>query len=361
MSSSTRYYKLGSSNEVIETTNEFNIASVWGRSYNVISETIYNTENTSYIINYYDITTSLNITQTIDSTKQRIKIYLIYPNGTIYSGATYGTYELGDRYTYSYRNFYLQTYSLTGYNNLQWNTMSDLSGTNYNLGVQYRTNSSVNFYLNKTANTYTIAYYDGTTQYTGATALSPTIATYNNNYTFPSPTPTKTNYRFNGWYLNSDLTGNVYSGGAQITWTFTENKIFYAKFIINVYDLTYNTNGIGGTSKTFNTVIVGSTPSIPIPKAVGYTFNGWYDSATGGTKKINNDGTGGYTMPAAATILYAQWTQLSDIRLSYLQNTYGIINNDNKISISEYQSSISKTSLSRTALSADFKGKGPVL
>lgn len=30
MSSSTRYYKLDSSNEVIETTNEINIAYVWG-------------------------------------------------------------------------------------------------------------------------------------------------------------------------------------------------------------------------------------------------------------------------------------------------------------------------------------------
>lgn len=228
-----------------------------------------------------------------------------------------------------------------------------------NIEIIWPFNRAVYLYATYIANTYTIAYYDGTIQYTGATALSPTTATYNNNYTFPSPT--KIGYTFDGWYFNSNLTGSAYSAGRTITWNFTANQTLYVKFTINSYDLTYNTNSIGGTSKTYNAVIFNSTPTIPIPKAVGYTFNGWYDSATGGTKKINNDGTGGYTMPAAATTLYAQWTPLSDIRLSYLQDTYGIINNDNKISISEYQSSISKTALSRTALSADFKGKGPNL
>ena len=67
-------------------------------------------------------------------------------------------------------------------------------------------------------------------------------------------------------------------------------------------------------------------------------------------------------MPAVATTLYAQWTVKSDVRFSYLENTYGnIIAGNNRISISEYQSSISKPTSSRTALKSDFIGKGPNL
>jgi hypothetical protein len=207
-------------------------------------------------------------------------------------------------------------------------------------------------YAKYTGNLYSLTYsLDG-----GTLTGQPSSVNYNSVYSIPSPT--KTNYTFNGWYIDSDLTTSIASSG---TWTITSNQTLYAKFTLSAYDLIYNTNGIGGiTSKTYSAVIFGSTPIIPIPKAVGYTFNGWYDSATGGTKKINNDGSGGYTMPGAVTTLYAQWTPLPNIRFSYLQNTYGNINNDgNKISLSEYQSSISKQSLSRTALSADFRGKGP--
>ena len=67
-------------------------------------------------------------------------------------------------------------------------------------------------------------------------------------------------------------------------------------------------------------------------------------------------------MPAATTSNYAQWTVKSDVRLSYLENTYGnIIAGNTKISISEYQSSISKAASSITALKTDFIGKGPNL
>lgn len=245
--------------------------------------------------------------------------------------------------------------SYTGYTFNGWYLNSGLTGTVYSSGTQIKWTFAENksLYAKFIEQSYSLTYsLDG-----GTLTGQPSSVKYNSVYSIPSPT--KKTYTFNGWYTDSNLITPIASSG---TWTLTSDLTLYAKFTINAgYDLTYNTNDIGGTGKTYNTVIFESTPIIPIPKAVGYIFNGWYDSISGGTKKINNDGTGGYTMPAAATTLFAQWTPLSGIRLSYLQDTYGIINNDNKISISEYQNRISKYPSSRTALSGDFKGKGPDL
>lgn len=350
---SETYYKLNASYGILENTTNYITAITWSYTNEVIGEILYNTEAITYTIQYYNGVNLLEGTLYRSATKQKMNRNMFNSYRTLLSG-TYGNFVLGITYIYSYVTINLATYSLTGYNTLRWYTNSDLTGTDYSLYAPYTTNSSVNFYLKKTANTYTLNYNLNSGTLPGNPATISVI--YGSSYTIPSPT--RTNYTFNGWYTDFSLQTTIDSSG---TWSSTTVTNLYAKFTINGYDLTYNTNGIGGTSKTYNTVIVGSTPTIPIPIAIGYTFNGWYDYITGGTKKINNDGTGGYTMPDAATTLYAQWTSLSDIRLSYLQNTYGIINNDNKISISEYQSSISKTSLSRTALSADFKGKGPNL
>ena len=395
------------------------------------------TITTRYYNNNTEISPSL--TQSITGTYFKIHRSMIGPNGfTQYTGDWNGI-PCGLQTTYYNETFNLRNYSLTGYNTLKWNTNSALTGTDYNMSGSYKTNTSDNnFYLKKTPITYTIQYYDGATEYTGATALSPASINYDVVYNSPTPAktgytfngwyteyalstpartaqawtyttnqifyakftansytliynldggtitnnpttvtydasydlkiPTKTNYTFNGWYSDSNKTTSISTSGT--TWKLTSVNNIYAKFTINGYDLTYNTNNIGGAGKTYNTVIVGTTlttltsPPIHIPKAFGYTFNGWYDSQSGGNKKINSDGTGvsgSYTMPAAATTLYAQWTVKSDVRLSYLDATFGNIAGNSKISISEYQNSILKTASTRTALKADFIGKGPNL
>ena len=348
------YYKLNNDlSAVIDTTTDFIIAIPWGHYNYFIAENLYSPELITYTIQYYNGVNLLN-TANFNSTKQKT-IRNMYNDSESYSSGTYANLQLGTTYIYNNVAFTLPFYALTGYNNLQWNTKSDLTGTNYNLLASYTTNSSVNFYIKKTGITYTLNYNLNSGSLPNNPATISVI--YGSSYTIPSPT--RTNYTFNGWYTDSSLQTTINSSG---TWSLTTVTNLYAKFTVNGYNLTYNTNGIGGTNKTYNTVIVGTTPTIPIPKAFGYTFNGWYDAVSGGTKKINSDGSGEYTMPAVATTLYAQWTVKSDVRFSYLENTYGnIIAGNNRISISEYQSSISKPTSSRTALKADFIGKGPNL
>lgn len=505
------YYKLNSDkNGILAITQNYAMAESWSYSNSVVSQAIYYKEAIPYNIDYYNGVNLLNLTAYLIAYRQKTYRYL-FNNTQILRTGTYGPngiFVLGETFIYFNVDFNLATYSLTGYT-LQWNTKSDLTGTNYNLSTSYTTNSSVSFYLKKTAITYniswdlnsgtgeanlpttidydsrltfpnsansptrtgytfagwndgtttyavddffnwnytadkaytaqwtaityTIEYYDDTTKYTN---LSPTSLTYGSTYTYPTqpaktgytfsgwftekalntaiiasgtawtyttnqtfyakftaitytliynldggtiadnPTtvtydasydlknPVKTNYTFNGWFSDSNKTTSISTSGT--TWKLTSVNI-YAKYTINGYNLTYDTNNIGGAGKTYNTVIVGTTlttqtsPPIHIPKAFGYTFNGWYDSRSGGNKIINSDGAGGYTMPATETTLYAQWTVKSDVRLRYLDDTFGNIAGNTKISISEYQNSISKDASTRTALKADFIGKGPKL
>ena len=247
--------------------------------------------------------------------------------------------------------------SRSGYTFAGWKTGAE-SNRAASSSFTWNYTADTTFTAQWTVNSYTLTYnLDG-----GTIANNPTTVSVTYDASYDLKIPAKTNYTFNGWYSDSNKATLILTTG---TWQLTSVNNLYAKFTINGYNLTYNTNGIGGTGKTYSTVIVGTTPTIPIPKAVGYTFNGWYDAATGGNKKINSDGTGylvAYTMPAATTSNYAQWTVKSDVRLSYLENTYGnIIAGNTKISISEYQSSISKAASSITALKTDFIGKGPNL
>lgn len=240
----------------------------------------------------------------------------------------------------------------TGYTFYGWNDgLTTYSPSEY---FTYTFTTGKTYTARWTAITY-IAYYAANN---GTSTPPQDYVNYDVIYILPAAI-SRTGYTFNGWKTGTETPR---AAGSYFTWKYTANTTFTAQWTVNSYALTYNTNSFGGTGKTFNSVIFETTPTIPIPKAVGYTFNGWYDAQSGGTKKINSDGTGGYTMPAVATTLYAQWTDKSDVRFSYLRDTYpdiSVINN--RILMSAYQSSISKAASSRTALKSDFKGKGPNL
>jgi hypothetical protein len=77
--------------------------------------------------------------------------------------------------------------------------------------------------------------------------------------------------------------------------------------------------GTGGTTEV--TATYGQPmPAITIPTRTGYTFNGYFDAASGGTQYYKADGTSAKNWDkTAATTLYAQWTA----------NSYTVIFNAN--------------------------------
>ncbi|EAF0357912.1 InlB B-repeat-containing protein [Listeria monocytogenes] len=111
--------------------------------------------------------------------------------------------------------------------------------------------------------------------------------------------PTKEGYTFTGWY-------DAKTGGNK--WDFAIDKMpaeditLYAQFTINSYTATFDIDGKLTTQKvTYQSLL--EEPAAPTKD--GYTFKGWYDAKTGGTKWDFATGE----MPAGNITLYAQFTK----------------------------------------------------
>ena len=119
------------------------------------------------------------------------------------------------------------------------------------------------------------------------------------------PTAEKAGYTFGGWYSSK------YNYTLEINGTFTaaEDVTLVAQWIPIQSVVTLNLNDATGTKATCSvssiTVSYGGTYSaLPTPTRTGYTFNGWYTAASGGTK-ITTSTTVNIT---SAQTLYAHWT-----------------------------------------------------
>ncbi len=137
-----------------------------------------------------------------------------------------------------------------------------------------------------TAPTYTVTLHTN-----GGTINSGNVTEYTYGVGATLPTDvTRTGYTFKGWYDNENLTGSPVTaiGGAE-----TGNKEYWAKWEINQYTITFDTNGgseIAPITQDYGTEI--TAPADPTRK--GYTFKGW-------DKEIPE------TMPAENITVKAQW------------------------------------------------------
>ena len=190
----------------------------------------------------------------------------------------------------------------TGHTLDGWYTASS-GGTKVGAGgASYTPSATVTLYAHWITNTYTVSYAANggsstpasqTKTYGVALTLKSAISranatttytvTYNANSGSVSPasdTATKTTvYAFDSWKATDNT---LYSAGG----SYTKNE---------------------GTTMTAQWTSSSSTTSVtlPTPTRTGYTFNGWYTAASGGTKK---GGAGASYTPTANITLYAQWT-----------------------------------------------------
>ncbi|MEN9400446.1 MAG: hypothetical protein RL632_1549, partial [Bacteroidota bacterium] len=128
----------------------------------------------------------------------------------------------------------------------------------------------------------------------GSTTIGGSIST--------SPgTPTRAGYTFNGWF-------SAPTGGSAITFPYTHgqtaNFTLYAQWTANNLSVTYDSQG-GSAISSGSTTTGGNISASPgTPTKTGYTFNGWFTAASGGSA-ITFPYTHGQT---ANFTLYAQWT-----------------------------------------------------
>ena len=206
-----------------------------------------------------------------------------------------GTNAIANAATYTYGvGLTLNNPTRTGYTFGGWYDNANFTGTTVT-AISTTSTGDVTLYAKWTANTYNITYnlYGGT----NATANTATY-TYGVGLTLSSPT--RTGYTFGGWYDNANFTGMTITA---ISTTATGDVTLYAKWTVNIYNITYTLNG--GTNNAANTATYtyGVGLTLSNPTRTGYTFGGWYADA-------------GYTGTAITAIsttatsdvtLYAKW------------------------------------------------------
>ena len=158
-------------------------------------------------------------------------------------------------------------------------------------GNSYEPGASVPADVTELTVQWTAPTYAVTLHTNGGTINSGNVTEYTYGVGATLPTDvTRTGYTFKGWYDNENLTGSPVTaiGGAE-----TGNKEYWAKWEINQYTITFDTNGgseIAPITQDYATEI--TVPDNPTRK--GYTFKGW-------DKEIPE------TMPADNITVKAQW------------------------------------------------------
>ena len=206
-------------------------------------------------------------------------------------------------------NATLATNSLTktGYTANGWNTDSAGTGTHYNNGASYSSNTNVTLYAQWTANTYYVKF-NGNGSTSGS--MNNQTFTYDVAQNLTANAFSKTGYTFAGWATSSS--GSVvYADKASVknlTNTNGATVNLYAKWNVVTYTITYNGNG--GSKPSNLSYNIESTSTLSSSTRKGYTFNGWKPSATSGNWSSGTTYASGTSVKGkyGNVTLVAQWT-----------------------------------------------------
>lgn len=178
--------------------------------------------------------------------------------------------------------------------------------------------------------------------------------TYNSTYG-TLPTPTRTGYRFSGWYTaktgGTKIASNTMVGNSA-------GSTLYAHWKANQYTVTFDSNGGTVSTKSKKVTYNSTYDTLPIPTRAGYTFDGWYTALTGGTKVTKDT----VVTAMANHPLYARWSPIPAEPISIINDLkdqtidYG----KDVVAISYYHPSNDHT-VTRAWYECDADGKNPRL
>ena len=222
----------------------------------------------SYIFDgwYYDAELTAQVTAG-DEVIQNVTLYAKYIEVygwsiTYYKGATVVGYEQG---AVALPNP-LPYYPVLGYTFNEWYEDPGLL-TQATPGTEMT--DAVALFGSYVPITYTITY-----NLNGGTNNQSNPASYDiTSSTIVLQTATKTDYIFGGWYLES----NFVTQKTRINSGSTGNVTLYAKWVANLYDITYISNGGSAVSPT--TGVTAFPSPLPTSTKAGSTFAGWWNSA----------------------------------------------------------------------------------
>lgn len=190
-----------------------------------------------------------------------------------------------------------------GYTFNGWNTKADGSGRSYAnrasvRNLTYTANDVITLYAQWKANTYTVRFSTNL----GSGSMEDQTFVYGETKALTANGFTRDFYTFNGWNTKSNGSGISYADMADVSnLTDTPNGIviLYAQWKVNATTVTFD--------YTANKILVNygeAYGQLPTVSRIGYTFDGWYTEASGGTKVTETtlvENTGDH-------VLYAHWT-----------------------------------------------------
>ncbi|WP_058308639.1 InlB B-repeat-containing protein [Gracilibacillus massiliensis] len=142
----------------------------------------------------------------------------------------------------------------TGYTFVDWDQQFDNIIANLVVTATYAINS------------YTISFDNN-----GGSEIDPITEDYGKTIQAPVD-PIREGYAFQGWYTNEKLAESYSFEGATIP---AEDMTLYAKWTINEYKVTFNSNG--GSTVPSQQIIYNEEASVPEqPERAHYQFAGWY-------------------------------------------------------------------------------------
>lgn len=115
-------------------------------------------------------------------------------------------------------------------------------------------------------------------------------------------TPSKSGHDFVGWNEKKDGTGKTITENTDVA--ITSDHTIYAKWL-KKYTVTYDSNGGSACNPGTKTIVENGTyGSLCSPNKPGFQFDGWYTSASGGSKVESNS-----KVQNKNHTIYAHWTQ----------------------------------------------------
>ena len=203
------------------------------------------------------------------------------------------------------------SFSNPGYLFSGWSTVAGGPGTDYSDGAIYDfTLGSISLYAQWNPATYSINYAaDGGT----TSATSATFTTGDSSLALPNAT--QTGYTFDGWFTSAQ--GGSLVGMSGASFTPTSSVTLYAQWTPVTSAVTYVGNG--GTVPTAGASYTTGAPplTLPMPTQTGYTFDGWFTSAQGGSLVGMS---GAPFTPTSSVTLYAQWTVIPAFDVTFSAN-----------------------------------------
>ncbi len=169
------------------------------------------------------------------------------------------------------------------------------------------------------ANTYAVTY-NGNGSTGGSVSVdpsSPYVAGVTVTVLANTGSLVRAGYTFSGWNTAANGTGYSYAASGTATFTMPGAGVtLYAQWTANTDTVNFASDG--GSAVSSISGPDGSSITLPTDAYPGYSFDGWFTEASGGTE-VGGAGSS-YTIPSGGATLYAQWTANATDDYSYAAN-----------------------------------------